>query len=91
MDLNKKYSTFDDNIDYRVIGNKTVILNINTAYFYTLDEVGTVMWKELVKKKTLAEIESLIMEEYDVSEEELRHDIVELVAEMEKEKLLKSQ
>ena len=91
MDLNKKYSVDVDNIDYRIIGNKTVILNVNSAYFYTLDEVGTAIWKELVKQKTLNEIAALMMEEYDVNEDELKHDIVELVNEMDKEKLIKPQ
>lgn len=89
MDFSKRYVICNEKIDYRIIDDRAIILNINSAYFYTLEEAGTVIWKELIKQKTLNEIAELVMDEYEVSKEEANRDIVELISEMEKERLIK--
>jgi hypothetical protein len=91
MQPHKVYSVYNENIDYRIVGNKAIILNINNSFFYTLDEAGSIIWEALVKQKKLDEIADMVMDEYEVDREDAKRDIVELIDELEKERLVKPQ
>ena len=74
MDLNQGYTIDNDKITYRIIDGEAVILNVDNGYYYSLNEVGTRVWENINKGKSLEEIISLLKKEYQVPEKQLRSD-----------------
>lgn len=70
------------------IDEEVVMMNIGTGKYYGMDVVGSRIW-ELVKKKI--QVKSLIdklLEEYDVSEEECKNDVIEFLRQLESNNLV---
>lgn len=88
MDITQRYKIDKDNITYRIIDNEAVILNLDNGYYYSLNEVGTRIWQMIEKEKKLIEILSSLNEEYQVDEKILKDDLISLVKDLEKEKLI---
>ncbi|MFZ1573727.1 MAG: PqqD family protein [Chromatiaceae bacterium] len=66
----------------RTVGEETVILDVASGTYFGLDLVGARMWQLMDDGKTLAEICDLMLEEYEVSREELERDILKLAQEL---------
>lgn len=86
--MGRCYKINSEDAAYRIIDGEAVILNLNNGYYYSLNVVGTSIWEAIVKQKTLDEILSLLKEEYPVPELQLKNDLLELVKDLEKEKLI---
>lgn len=57
-----------------------IILNLNTGVYWGLNPVGTRAWQLLSEQRCLSAILKTMREEYDVAEERLRQDLLDLVA-----------
>ena len=69
--------------------HETVILDYERGVYYTLDEVGTFIWKMLQQKPmTVAELKSGVLAEYDIDEATCENDIYALLKALSDEKLL---
>lgn len=69
--------------------NETVILDYERGVYYTLDEVGTFIWKMLQQKPmTVAELKAEVLAEYDVDEATCENDIYALIKALSDEKLV---
>ena len=66
----------------------TIVLDPETGAYFTLDEVGSRVWKLCDGSRTVAQIVAAICDEYDVAEAEALDDVSGLVAELERERLL---
>ena len=66
----------------RTIGDETVILDLASGTYFGLDPVGARIWELLGDGKTLAEICEQMLEEYEVSREELERDTLRLAQEL---------
>ena len=66
----------------RTVGEETVILDVTSGTYFGLDPVGARMWQLMSDGKTLAEIRDLMLEEYEVSREELERDTLRLAQEL---------
>jgi len=55
---------------------------------FTLNETAARVWALINEQKTLAEIHQQVLKEYDVPEQQLEQDILELVAALEKLNIL---
>ena len=64
------------------IGGETVILNLATNEYYTLNEISSFIWGKLESSHTKDEIVEHIMNEYDVSKDQCTHDITLLFDEL---------
>ncbi|MBL7196907.1 MAG: PqqD family protein [Candidatus Omnitrophica bacterium] len=89
MDLTQRYTIDKDKVTYRIIDNEAVILNLDNGYYYSLNEVGTRIWEAINKQKSLDQVLSLLKEEYQLPERQLRSDLMGLVKDLEKEELIK--
>ena len=90
MDLTQKYTIDKDKVTYRVIDNEAVILNLDNGYYYSLNGVGTEIWRGIDKGKNLNEILDSFKEEYQLPERQVKNDLLELVKDLEKEKLVEN-
>ena len=71
----------DDVLSQEVSG-EMVLLDLKSEEYLGLNEVGARIWQLLQDGKSLDEISNILIEEYDVSKEELDGDINRLVDEL---------
>jgi hypothetical protein len=66
----------------RTVGEETVILDLATGTYFGLDPVGARIWELVGEGKTLSEVCDRMLEEYEVSREELEADTLKLAEEL---------
>ena len=73
MDLSNRF-VINPNVKARQVGEEMVILDLASGTYFGLDPVGARIWKLMGEGKTLAEICEVMLDEYDVSLEDLERD-----------------
>ncbi|MDX6768430.1 MAG: PqqD family protein [Elusimicrobiota bacterium] len=73
---------------WRVVDEETIVLDLNTSVYYSLNATASLVWKRLGDGETAPEIAQALTEAFDVAPEAARADVDELVSEMRKESLL---
>ena len=68
--------------------NQVVILQYETGTYFTLNEVGMQIWKLLEQGKTLQEILNVLLQEYDVGQERLQQDLLNVIKQLEERRLI---
>ena len=66
----------------RTVGDETVILDLANGTYFGLDPVGARMWALMGEGKTLAAICEHMLEEYEVSRDDLERDTLRLTQEL---------
>jgi hypothetical protein len=66
----------------RTVGEETVILDLATGTYFGLDPVGARIWELVGEGKSLGEVCGQMLEEYEVSREELEGDVLRLAEEL---------
>lgn len=84
----KRYSINSDRIVWRNIEEEAVILNLDSGYYYSLNELGTKIWQLLIKNKTTAEIISFVYKEYDINKNKIKKDLLKIINELKRENLI---
>ena len=74
----------------RTVGEETVILDVATGTYFGLDTVGARIWELMAEERTLAEICDLMLEEYEVSRDELEGDLKRLAQDLADQGLIRS-
>ena len=74
----------------RTVGEETVILDVATGTYFGLDTVGARIWELMTEERTLAEICDLMLEEYEVSRDELEGDLKRLAQDLADQGLISS-
>lgn len=80
-----------DNTFLTEIEGETVLLQLEAGIYYGLDEMGTSIWKRLEQGQSVDDVVAALLDEYDVSEDQLRQDVEQLVEELLRESLIKQQ
>ena len=73
---------------WRKVADEAVILDVETAAYYSLGGTGLRMWELLGEGLTLPEIAGALAEEYDADADKIAKDLAELAARLRKELLL---
>jgi hypothetical protein len=81
--------TANDNVIWREVDEEAVILNIDTNNYYTLNKIGTEIWKNIKSNNKLGDIVKKVMNRYEVNEKRLLKDIEKLAAALQNEDLIK--
>ena len=66
----------------RQVGEEIVILDLAGGSYFGLDPVGARIWELMGEGKTLAEICATMLEEYEVTPEQLQGDVIKLAGEL---------
>jgi uncharacterized protein YfeS len=88
MDLWECYFSKNGKVTWRTLGNDCILLHLKSGIYYTLNEEGRLFWESLDGKKKLAEIQEIIMDQYEVDAETLRKDLIEMIQDMIQEDLV---
>lgn len=77
----------EDKISTELDG-ETVILDLASGIYSGLNEVGTSIWNLLDEPQSFASLLSALQEEYEVSDEQCRTDIIAFLIELVDNKLI---
>jgi coenzyme PQQ synthesis protein D (PqqD) len=69
-------------------GDSTVVLDTRRGTYFTLDDVGTVVWDLCDGTRTLDEIVAAVTTDYEVGADQAETDIRELLDELAAEQLV---
>jgi precorrin-6B methylase 2 len=72
----------------RELAGETVLLNLESGVYYGLDAVGTRAWNLLAEERTLADVCTIMLEEFEVAHDTLQQDLTMLVRELCEKQLL---
>ena len=75
----------------RKVGEELVILDLESGTYFGLDPVGARIWQLMKEGKSLAEICEAMLEEYEVSREELERDALALAQDLEARSLISTE
>ena len=68
-----------ENVLVRELEGESVLLNLNSESYFGLDDVGTRMWSVLTTSNNVEDSCEVLAGEFDVSIEQLRTDLTELI------------
>lgn len=74
-----------DKIVWRKVDQETVILNLDTGYYYTLDELGGYIWELALEENDLDKIIEHVVERYDTDRATAEVDVKSLLDDMTNE------
>jgi hypothetical protein len=77
-----------DEVLFQELQREAVLLNLKTGMYLGLNEMGTRIWQLLQEDGALSRVVAVMLQEYDVTEERLAQDLLDLVGQMEKQGLL---
>lgn len=66
----------------RTVGTETVLLNLGTSTYLSLDPVGGRFWELIGQGNDFQQAMTAMLEEYEVEPAELERDLLELCAEL---------
>ena len=78
-----------EDILVKELEGEAVLLNLKTESYFGLDEVGTRMWNVLTSSNSIQDAHKILLQEYEVDQEVLIHDIENFVKRLIKEEMIK--
>ena len=66
----------------RRVGDETVLLHLPSGTYFSLDAVGARVWELLGAGRTLADACDVMLDEFEVSREQLEADVLKLAEEL---------
>ena len=67
---------------HQELGGETVLLNLANESYFGLDEVGTRVWQVLGETQSANDVVTRLVDEYDVTVDQLRQDVERLITEL---------
>ena len=64
------------------LGDDTVILDLKAGLYFSLDNVGAMIWQLIQQPKSVKELREAILETYEVEREVCEHDLLALLREL---------
>lgn len=61
------------------LAGEAVLLHLGRGYYFGLNEVGTAVWKELMNGVAVRQAYERLLDEFDVTPDQLRQDVTALV------------
>ena len=67
---------------HQELGGETVLLNLANECYFGLDEVGSRVWQVLAETRSASAVLARLLDEYDVSAEQLTADVEKLMVQL---------
>ena len=77
-----------DKVVFREIDEKIVLINLESGYYYSLNECGRFIFNLLRKNKNMPEVLEEIKIEFSVSSETANMDLEQFIEELERENII---
>jgi hypothetical protein len=72
----------------KVIDGEAIIMNLSNGLYFSMDNVGALVWELVEAGQSLEEMTDLVGERFDADREAVRRDITRLVTELLSEDLV---
>jgi hypothetical protein len=83
------YPVKSKHVTWRALEGESVLLNLETGIYFTLNGTGTTAWELFDGATSLVEIEQILCQRFDVEPEQARSDLAELTGELQREGLVR--
>jgi hypothetical protein len=80
--------TISSNVLAQEINSETVLLDLQSESYFGLDAVGTRIWQLLQEHSRLQKVFDILLEEYNVTSEQLKIDIEQLLTKLNESGLI---
>jgi len=80
-----------DNAQGANMEGETVLLDLSTGRYYTLNRVGSVIWEHCTGHNTVSDIHAKLCERFEVAPERALDDLIALVNQLAQEGLLQQE
>ena len=84
----QRFSINDDDIVFEAYQDETVLLNLKTGTYYTLDRVGASFLQAMLSSSSLERAEEILVDHYDEAVDKVRSYLHEFVEELRGEELI---
>ena len=88
MNINSKI-TLSKNVFAQEIDEETIILDSETQEYFSINEIGKVIWSLIEEKKNLEEIKAEMLDMYEVPQEQIEKDLLNFIQALEQKGLIK--
>lgn len=88
VELSQMFPKQNEDVHSTVLDGESVLLNLSTGRYYSLNAVGSVVWEQCTGAHSLAAICSNISESFNVTSQEAQSDLLDLVVQLRQEELL---
>ena len=88
VDLSHLFSKQKEDVHSTVLDGESILLNLSTGRYYTLNAVGSVVWDLSTGDRSLAHVVSTICDRFDVTVQQAQDDLLDLVVELSQEGLI---
>lgn len=89
--LNRIFLRSSPDVQGTTMDGETVLLDLSSGRYYTLNRLGSVIWEHCAGQSTVANIHRAICERFEVAPERALDDLVMLVNELLQEGLLEQE
>ena len=88
MNLKQRYKINIPKIIHETIDDEVLIIEFDSGNYYSLREIGAIIWEGIVKGANANEINAAISEHYDISLDEIKSSVAQLISELEFENII---
>jgi hypothetical protein len=88
IDLSSLFLKQNEDVHSAVLEGESVLLNLSTGRYYTLNAVGSLIWDMCSGEWSLAHVVSAICDQFDVTVQKAQDDLIGLVVQLEQEGLI---
>lgn len=85
----KSKITLSKNVFAQEIDEETIILDSVTQEYFSINEIGKVIWSLIEEKKNLEEIKAEMLDMYEVPQEQIEKDLLNFIQALEQKGLIK--
>jgi hypothetical protein len=89
--LSEVFPKQNEDVHSTLLDGESVLLNLSTGRYYTLNVVGSAIWNLCSGDCSLVQILSMVCEGFDVSVGQAQEDLLDLVTQLEQEGLLQTE
>ena len=62
--------------------SEVALLNLHNQTYYSLDPVGAYIWRRLTNPQSVADLQQVLLQEYEVEPERCQQDLVRLLEQL---------
>jgi hypothetical protein len=84
----KSYRPNDKRVISKIIDGEAIIIKLEQGVYYSLNELGSVIWKNIEEKNSSSAIIDYIVSNYSVEISRAKQDVINFLNEMDKEQLI---
>jgi hypothetical protein len=79
LDALPEMLTVSSDVSWRDVNDETIILNLKTGEYFTLNDTAKFLWKAICDNKQPSELVQLLAHEYGLRPEEVEADVLDFI------------